>query len=155
MVSLSLGIAEDEAREKVIGAVKSGAALAKFREWIIAQGGRADQALDPDSLPEAETKVELRAKRGGYITSMNAEAIGIASVTLGAGREKKEDKIDFSAGIVLCHKLGDKIEKGDVLAVLHTAKGRSTEKAEEMLTEAIKITDDEAILPPLIYGVIK
>ncbi len=155
MVSLSLGYTYDEARAKVLSAIESGLARDKFTSWIIAQGGDEALAKNPSLLPEAKIQHPVRATKSGYITKMNAEEIGIASVVLGAGRETKDSVIDHSAGIVLTKKLGDRVEVGDTLAILHTNNESTVKKAEADFLEAVTIGDSEIAPGKLIYKIIR
>ena len=155
MVSLSLGIEPDEAKARVIDAIESGKGRAKFAEWIVAQGGDAALAADPHSLPESSIKHEIKATKSGYISKMNAEEIGVASVILGAGRETKDSVIDHSAGIVLVKKLGDKVEPGDTLAVLHTNNSAAIPAAESKFLGALSFSDSEVELGKLIYKIVR
>lgn len=155
MVSLALGYTAEEAREKVLDAIESGKAKAKFTEWIVAQGGDPTLAADPSSLPESSIKHEVRAISGGYISKMNAEEIGVSSVILGAGRETKDSVIDHSAGIVLVKKLGDKVEIGDTLAVLHTNNKDAIPAAEAKFLGAISMSDESVEVGKLIYKTVR
>ena len=155
MVSLALGYTAEEAREKVIDAIESGKARAKFTEWIVAQGGDSALAENPMALPESSIKHEVRAASAGYISKMNAEEIGVSSVILGAGRETKDSVIDHSAGIVLVKKLGDKVEIGDTLAVLHTNNKDAITAAEAKFLGAISMSDEHVEVGKLIYKTIR
>lgn len=155
MVSLALGYEAEEAREKVLDAISSGKAKAKFAEWIIAQGGDATLAANPMLLPESGIKHEVKATSAGYICKMNAEEIGVSSVILGAGRETKDSVIDHSAGIVLVKKLGDRVEVGDTLAVLHTNNRAAIPAAEAKFLGAISMSDEIVELGKLIYKTIR
>ena len=155
MVSLALGYTAEEAREKVLDAIESGKAKAKFTEWIVAQGGDPTLAADPSSLPVSSIKHEVRAISGGYISKMNAEEIGVSSVILGAGRETKDSVIDHSAGIVLVKKLGDKVEIGDTLAVLHTNNKDAIPAAEAKFLGAISMSDEPVEVGKLIYKTVR
>ncbi len=155
MVSLALGIPADEAKARVIDAIESGKAKAKFTEWIIAQGGDKTLAENPSLLPESSIKHEVRATVAGYIIKMNAEEIGVSSVILGAGRETKDSVIDHSAGIVLVKKLGDRVEVGDTLAVLHTNNGTAIKDAENKFLGAVSISDEHVEVGKLIYKTIR
>jgi pyrimidine-nucleoside phosphorylase len=130
LVAMCRGISTAEARELAEEALYGGAALAKAREWISAQGGSIDAPL-----PKAKFSREICAEESGYISHMNAEEIGRAALELGAGRKTKDDTIDFSAGIVLRKKTGDYACDGETLAVLYTSE-------EERLTAAEKIFRD-------------
>ena len=148
------GPAED-AKSKVISAIESGLARDKFTSWIIAQGGDPTLAANPALLPESGIKHPVLATKAGYITKMNAEQIGIASVVLGAGRETKDSVIDHSAGIVLTKKLGDKVEIGYTLCYLHTNDEGAIAKAEADFLESITISDSPVDAGKLIYKIVR
>ena len=155
MVSLALSYTAEEARDKVVDAIESGKAKAKFTEWIIAQGGDPTLAANPAALPESKIKHEVKATSCGYISKMNAEEIGVSSVILGAGRETKDSVIDHSAGIILVKKLGDKVEIGDTLAVLHTNNKDAIPAAEAKFIGAISMSDNQVEVGKLIYKTIR
>jgi pyrimidine-nucleoside phosphorylase len=155
MVSLSLGYTYENAKAKVISAIESGLARDKFTSWIIAQGGDPTLAANPALLPESGIKHPVLTTKAGYITKMNAEQIGIASVVLGAGRETKDSVIDHSAGIVLTKKLGDRVEIGDTLCYLHTNDEGAIVKAEADFLEAITISDSPVDAGKLIYKIVR
>ena len=144
---ISLEEAERAAREKI----ENGEALKKFKEWIGAQGGDTALVDFPERFPEAPIGYEVYAERSGYIASMNAEAIGIAAMELGAGRYTKEDKIDYSAGIILRKKYGEWISEGDVIATLYTSKKEALDGAEKILKGSITFSDSKPKDEPIIY----
>ncbi len=154
MVSLSLDMDTDTARTAVLDAISSGKALAKFAEWIEAQGGDPSYATDPSRFPRAKFVREVKATSSGYIYSMNAEQIGTSSVVLGAGRITKEDAIDHSAGIVLKKKLGDTVAVGDVIAELHTSNAEKLDEAERILLSSLEISSTAPVAMPLIYKIV-
>jgi thymidine phosphorylase len=90
---------------------------------VEAQGGDVRMVDDPSRLPRAPRVETLRAPRTAYVRSLDAERIGVASVRLGAGREKKGDPIDHRTGIVLHAKVGDRVERGQPIADVHLAGG--------------------------------
>ena len=151
MVRLSLGKTEDEARAAVQNAITSGAALNTLRVWISAQGGDASFIDNTEKFKKASFKYEIRATEDGYIRSVNAESVGIASVMLGAGRASKEDSIDHSAGILLYAKPGVAIKRGDVLATLLTNTESAIRVAEKTVLDAIEIGSAPTEEKPLIY----
>lgn len=155
IVALSKNIPVTEAEDLVNDAIKSGKALEKFKEWISLQGGNNNWIENPDNFPKAEFKEEIKAENDCYISSMNAEEIGVASVILGAGREKKEDTIDFSSGIVLNKKSGDKVAKGDIIATLYTNNENSLNTAKEKFLSAIECSNEKPIEIPLIYEIVR
>ena len=154
IVKLSEGITIENARTKVENALESGAAYEKFKEFIAAQGGNLEQIENTDLLPGAAFTAEIPCPTDGFIGSMNAERIGSSSVILGAGREKKEDTIDFGAGIFLHKKTGDFCKKGESLATIYTNKAETLKSAEKCFLEAISFSEDEPKRNELIYKVV-
>jgi len=154
IVKLSEGTTIEDARTKVETALSSGAAYEKFKEFIASQGGNLEQIENTDLLPGAAFTAEIPCPTDGFIGSMNAERIGSSSVILGAGREKKEDKIDFGAGIVLHKKTGDFCKKGESLATIYTNKAETLKSAEKCFLEAISFGDKEPEKNELIYNVV-
>lgn len=112
--------------------IKSGKALDKFKQLVQNQGGDVSFIDDTSKFAKSKYIVPVYAEKQGKITTLDAEKIGKASCKLGAGRERKEDSIDLSAGIVLDKKVGDLVNSGDILAYLHTNKEKEidTSKAE-------------------------
>ncbi len=155
MIELSLGFDSSECEKLVKDAIDSGKAYDKFKEWISEQGGDIAQVEDADLLPSAPITYDIVSSEEGYIESMDAEEVGIASVILGAGRESKDDIIDMSAGIVLRKKTGDRVNKGDVLATLHTSRNESLTQAESKFLSAIRFSENGSKRAPLIYKTIK
>ena len=155
LLSLCYGWSEEESEARANEAIESGAALEKFKEWITAQGGDASFVDDPSLLGKAEYAFEFKAERDGYISHMNAETIGKTASVLGAGREKKTDDIDHTAGIILKRKTGDYVKKGETIALFYTSKEESEKAAAEMFSSAVDFSDESPIEKPLVYGVIK
>lgn len=137
---------------KVKEALESGKALQKFVEMVEAQGGDKDVILDVSKFAEAGLKREVISPYDGYITFMDTKECGIAACILGAGRETKEDSIDYSAGIVLKKKTGDKVLKGDVLAVLYGNQEEKMQMAETKFMKALKFEEKEPEREKLIYA---
>lgn len=109
-------------------ALSDGSGLAKLRELVSAQGGDPRTVDDPGRLPRAPRVEPLLASRTAYVSAIAADRIGMASVRLGAGREKKGDPIDLRTGIVLHAKVGDRVERGQPYAEVHAA-GQPTDAA--------------------------
>ena len=108
-------------------AIADGSGLRKLRELVVAQGGDARMIDDPATLPRAPRIETLRAPRTAYVSDIAADEIGIASVRLGAGRERMGDPIDHRTGIVLRAKVGDRVERGVAYAEIHCA-GRADDR---------------------------
>ena len=155
MVSLCLGYTEKEARAAVEECIKSGAAKAKLCQWIAAQGGDERLVRDPSGFPTAKFSREVIAPVDGFVTRMNAEQIGHSSVKLGAGRVKKGDAIDHSAGIILCKKTGDRVARGEVLAMLYTNGAETLDEAEAALLRAYELGAEKPESRVLVYDILR
>lgn len=154
LLSLCFGYEPEESRKKVCEVIENGAALEKFKEWISAQGGDVSFANDPSLLGTSKYIVEFKAEKSGYISHMNAETIGKTAAVLGAGREKAEDDIDHTAGIMLRKKTGDRVEAGETIAIFYTSKARAEETAKEMFSSALLIGDEKPAEEP-VYEIIR
>jgi pyrimidine-nucleoside phosphorylase len=137
------------------GAIGDGSALNKLCEMISAQGGNAGVVDDFSLFKQPKHTVEISSEREGYIEHTDAEKIGLASVILGAGREKKGDLIDLSAGIVLKKKTGDRVKKGDTLAIFYTDDESKIEEAKREFFEAFTFGKKKPPAQKLIYRIIK
>ncbi|MFB0841933.1 pyrimidine-nucleoside phosphorylase [Paenibacillus oleatilyticus] len=147
---------EAEAKELVTRLLDNGEALAKLKQFIAAQGGDAHVAVDPARLPQAARRVDVPAPEEGYVAAIDAEALGITAMLLGAGRATKEDKIDLAVGIKLFKRVGDPVKKGEPLAELYINRDDSAETAEMMrrTAAAFTIASAPAEKLKLIYAVI-
>jgi len=155
MVALAGAAPDGEAAEaQVRAALDSGRGLEKFRQMIERQGGDAAVVDDYSRLPRAASQHVLRAPRAGYLAAIHAEAVGRASMALGAGRDRVDAPIDLGAGIVLQAKPGDRVEADAPLADLHAGAGRDPGPALALLADAFTIADEAPVLPPLVYAVI-
>ncbi len=155
MISHALGKPEAEARTMCETALASGQALRKFCEWIEMQGGDVSYARHPESFPKARCCHEIKAPRDGYITHINTERVGTASVILGAGRVQKTDEIDHTAGIIINKKTGDFVTRGEVIATLYTNKEETLSTSAETYLAALTFGDDEPVPTPLIYKTVR
>ena len=151
IVASTKGISREEATILTNDALTSGKAYNKFIEWVKAQGATQNEL----SFKKADYTYDVISETDGYIVSSDAEKIGISAVILGAGREKKEDTIDMSAGIILNKKTGDKVTKGDTIATLYSCNKNSFEGAKKQFLDALEFSENEPIKEPLIYKVIK
>lgn len=154
MISLSQEIDINKASEKAKDLLESGKAYNKFREFISAQGGNLSQIDNTDTLPKAEFVYDILSPENGFLVKMQAETIGSASVILGAGREKKDDIIDYSAGIILHKKTGDKVQKGEKIAELHTNDESRISSAEKLFLSALTFGEKAPEKHALIYKTI-
>jgi pyrimidine-nucleoside phosphorylase len=151
------GQAEDEAQGMKLaeGALESGKGWEHFKSLVDAQGGDVAYIENPEQLPLAKIVETVRSPQGGYLEGVNARIIGETAVVLGAGRAKKGDPIDHAVGILVHHKVGDYIERGEPLFTIHTNQQDILEEAKARLLEAHTWSDDSVEPLPLFYGVIK
>lgn len=142
----------EECREMAEKVIADGSAFETFCTMVKAQGGDDAVLRDYDKFAKAPYKADVLAERDGYIVKMNAEEVGVTSVVLGAGRETKESSIDFSAGLMLHKKYGDKVKKGESLVTLYTSREDALKEAERMYREAVIIGDEQPAKEPLVYA---
>lgn len=154
MAHLALGISLGEAKSRAEEAVKSGKAFEKFKEWVTAQGADPTYIDSPELLPKAKHEYGVKATRDGFIAKTDTEGIGLAAMELGAGRRTKEDAIDYSAGIILHKKTGDRLRKGDIMATLYADSEEKFSEAERIFLAALTVADEMPKKKPLIYKTI-
>ncbi len=144
-----------EAQSRLKEALADGRALNKFGEWIGAQGGTTRVVDDYSILPRAKIAEDIGAPRAGYISQIDAQEIGLAVVSLGGGREKREDVIDPAVGVVLKHKIGAHVERGESLLTLYADDREKSEAARERLLNAFTFSSNPPTPPPLIHKIIR
>jgi pyrimidine-nucleoside phosphorylase len=143
-----------EGKELAAEMIASGRARDTFREIIRAQGGDAQVVDDPSRLPRAQNKATAVTMRAGYVTGIRCEQVGVASMLLGGGREKKEDSVDPAVGIVLEKKVGDEVEAGAVLCTIHYNSETRFAEALELVEESFIIGPNRPAKAPLVRRVI-
>lgn len=152
------GISKDaeEGKKLLVEKLKSGEALEKFREMVRAQGGDERVVDVPEEvLPISCSVVEVRARESGFISWMDTEKIGLAVMALGAGRKHKEDSVDHSVGVIVEKKIGDFVERGDVVFKVHYSKKSELTEALGMLERSFKISGEPPKEIQLIKEVIR
>ncbi len=145
---------QDQARRMAERALTDGQAWRKFRELVQAQGGDVRFVDQPDNLPKAPVVEMAPAPRGGWLREINARIIGETAVTLGAGREKKGDPVDHAVGIIVHHKVGDRLEQGQPLFTIHAKSVEDAASTRERLLSAHQWSDSKCEPLPLFYDVI-
>lgn len=115
----------DAAKELLRGQLMNGAALAKFKTFITAQGGDASLVDEPSRLPQAAVLIEVKSPTTGFVKCIQTEQLGLAVMLLGAGRAMKDATIDYAVGVTLRKKIGDSVQEGDTLAFLHMHESNS------------------------------
>jgi pyrimidine-nucleoside phosphorylase len=154
---LTGGIETDraDARARLTEAVRSGAAMDKFRDVVIAQGGDAAVLDDVSLLPVAGHEQVILAPEAGYVTRVDALAVGVASVRLGAGRQAKTDIIDPAVGFELIAKRGDVVAAGDPLARIAYNDRVKLEAASGLLASAWEIGETPPDPVPLVVDEVR
>lgn len=155
---LSIGkmeFSEKHTRESVINAIKSGSAWEKFLQLVIAQGGDVSYVKDPEKLPKAKIIRTCTSTNQGFIKQFDARVVGETSVYLGAGRVKKGEPIDHSVGVEVLCKVGDWIDIGQPLFTLHANNEEKADHAENLILEAIEISETPVEPLQLFYKTIQ
>ena len=130
--------------EKVLG---SGAGRAKFEQMLAAQGGHLERGL-----PVAPVQIPVTAEADGYVEAIDALEIGLAGIDLGAGRIRKEDKVDAAAGFIITAPVGTRVSKGDPLVTVHARSKELIDSVAARLRAAWKLSDREVRRPPHVLA---
>lgn len=130
-------------------------AYRKFLEMVQIQGGDVEYIKDWHNLKRAKFKKEIYSDINGFVSELRADDIGYAAISLGCGRMKVEDKIDYLSGIILKKKCGDEVKKGDVICTLYSESELKLSAGEKRLEGAIKITSGKPKLNNLILKIMK
>ncbi len=146
--------AVEEGRKIAGQTIASGAAREKFSEMIALQRGDARIVDEPERLPRASRLETVTAAQSGYVTAIRCEQIGVASMMLGGGREKKDDAIDPAAGIVLAKKVGDAVKAGEPLCTAYYNREARHAEAMELLRRCFEIGPEPPARKPLVRKVI-
>lgn len=142
----------EAAKEMVITNLQNGKAFDKFVEFVTAQGGNPNNITDHQTLPTARDVVEIIANREGYIKDIKSDDIGIAAMILGAGRETMSDVIDMGAGIYFYKKIGDHMEKGEVIGKILTNTPGKIENANQIVLDSLTISQEQTESGKLILA---
>lgn len=151
------GASKTVAEGKEISAqlISSGKAFERFRQMVELQGGDLRAIDDPQKLPKARHTIKVATEKAGYIADMQCEQIGTACVILGGGRERKEDSVDPSVGIVLHKKVDDRVDAGEPLATIHYNDEARAQRAKQLIAQSCEIAEKpNSHKRPLIYRVI-
>jgi pyrimidine-nucleoside phosphorylase/thymidine phosphorylase len=140
----------DEARLRYDSAIASGQALEKFARVVEEQGGNPRALEDYSLLPQAQYEDFVVATEDGYIAGLEARVMGVASMILGAGRERSEAIIDPAVGLVFEKKVGDAVRAGERVCILYSNDHSRVPRALDMIREAIAISPNPVSPPPLV-----
>jgi len=135
-------------------ALSSGSGLAKLKEMIAAQGGDPSICDDVSLLPKAPIIRAVPAQEAGYLARTDGVALGLAAQQMGAGRAKKGDQIDPAVGFVMEKRIGDRVEKGDVICTLHAACEESAQLTEEKIRAALFFSSSPVQPATLLYALV-
>lgn len=144
----------EENKKILLENITNGKALAKFKELVENQGGDVSFLEDTNKFEKAKYIIPVISEEEGYVKVLDAEKIGVTSVHLGAGRVKKEDDIDKAVGIIVCKKISDKVQVGDVLAYVYANDEEKGKKAVEDIKEAYKLCNTKVETPKYIIDII-
>lgn len=143
-----------DAKQRAANSLKDGSAFERFRQLVIAQSGDVSFVDRPDRFPMATFIEEIPSPQSGYLKWIDAKEIGETSVEIGAGRQKKSDSIDHAVGIVVHHKVGDKLKKGEPLFSLYVNDQSKLEAARQRVLSAHKWSVQKVKPLPLFYGTV-
>jgi pyrimidine-nucleoside phosphorylase len=118
------------------------------------QGGDPRTVDDPTLLPAAPDRSSVRAESSGFVASMNAEAVGVAGMHLGAGREKAEDRVDPAVGVLVRKKPGEPVQAGEVVFEVHHRASRGLESALKLLQASFAVAPQAPEPEPLVWEVL-
>jgi len=133
-------------------AILDGSAFKKLKEMVKSQHGKGECLEDYSIFKKAQAVYEVKSQVSGFISKMDAQKCGKASMILGAGRKTKDSEIDFSAGIILNKKYRDFVEEGETIATLYASDLKKCLDAEKVLKEAIIVTGEKSEPQKLVYG---
>ena len=145
---------KNTAKKMLENSIRSGKALEKFKEFVKAQGGDISVIENTNLLPASKYNFEVKADRDGYVSKIIADEIGLAALSVGAGRETKESVVDPAVGVVIKKKVGDKVNKGESIAIIHTNNIEKAKEAEFRIKNAYHYSEIKPEKRPLIFGVV-
>ena len=150
------GVAEkfDDAVSMVRTTIRDGKALAKFKQFVNAQGGDTRYIDHPELFEQAHVIEEIHSEQEGFVEHINAQEIGICSLILGGGRETKDSQIDPTVGLVFSKKVADPVKKGDLLATIYGNEEEKVRQAVKHFKENFHIAKDQLEKPQMIKQVL-
>jgi pyrimidine-nucleoside phosphorylase len=143
-----------EGRKMLEEVIRNGKALSKLEAMVKAQGGDSSYILNPSKFPLSKHIIEVKATQDGYVRRIDSLEIGESAMRLGAGRETMQDVIDMSAGILLSKKVGDRVNRGEVLCAVHTNKENFANIIED-IRNSFKLSAEVVAPLPIVHDYIK
>src|SRR5688500_15024291 len=144
----------DEGKSRLLAVLESGEGLETFRRFVANQGGDLAFIDDLSILPQAPVRVDIESGQRGYISSVDAEALGRASVEIGAGRPVKGAPINHAVGFVLHKKPGDAVEMGEPLLTIHAQDHASAQSVGPVIQNAFQIGPDRPALSATVIEIV-
>lgn len=145
----------EENKKKMIECIDNGSAYMKFLELIENQGGDVSYINDVSKFENAKYVYPILSEKTGFVKNVKAEKLGKISCELGAGRVKKEDIIDNQVGLIINKKIGDKIEKDEIIAIIHANDELKLKKAVEEIMDCFEICEEFVEKPQVILGIVE
>ncbi len=142
------------AKQLAIEALDSGAALRKFKDLVVAQGGDVSVVEDPTQLPRAKYIEAVSSPSTGWVAGVHAMEVGLTALDLGAGRERKGEQVDHAVGVVVHKKVGDPLQEGEALFSIHANHEDRLQPAIERVMAAYQLSTEHVEPLPLFYDVI-
>ncbi len=155
MYAAAFGKSKEEADQAVKGAIEDGSALQKLAEMVRCQRGDANLIFQPDGFPVSKYIQSVKSPVSGYLCHMETDMIGSVACLLGAGRERKDSRIHYAAGIVLHAKPGDYVEEGQSLASFRTDTDGLFYEAEQTFLSALSFSKEPPAPRTLIHEIIR
>lgn len=153
LVQAKKAINTDEARKMLEKTIHDGSALEKLKAMVKAQGGDESYIDHPEKFTSAKEVIEIKSQQTGYIQDLHALSLGLVSMKLGGGREKTDDIIDHSVGLILNKKISDFVEEGETLVYVHTNHGLD-EELKQQIIDAYTIVNNKVDKPILVDDVL-
>ena len=144
----------DEARAKLLTTIADGSAANKLKQFIAAQGGDPTVVDDPDLLEIAPYDMNIRCDEAGYITSIDALGVGMASLKIGGGRVTKESDVDHGVGVVLHKKVGDYVEAGEAIATVYARTIEESLMGADLVNDCIELSETPVAAKPFIRAIV-
>ena len=145
----------EENKSKIMQVIENGEALKKFRELVSNQGGDISYIDDMSKFEEAEYIIPVKSEKAGYVKSMENEELGLLSCKLGAGRLTKDSNIDHRVGIIVNKKIGDKIDIGETIAIVHANDFNIGIDVVEKIKQCYEICNEYIEKQDCILGIMK
>ena len=145
---------KEDAFELITSKISSGEALQKFKEMIEYQSGDSKVIDDYSLFPSAKSIVAIKSDKTGWVNKIGTYNIGVAAMMLGAGRQVKDDNIDYGVGIKILKEVGDYVSENETIAYLYT-NGVATESAYDLVLKSFELSDKNVGKRPIVLDVVR